>query len=288
VLFCALVHGLTRNGRDFDELAQHLSAAGRRVVCPDVVGRGRSEWLHTKALYQFPTYAAAMGSLHAAVCAPRQQVDWVGTSMGGIIGMVLGSMPGSPIRRLVLNDIGPLVHKEGLERLGEYCGKEERFESLAAVVAYLRRIYKPFGDLTDAQWQHLATHTCRAENSPAACGAGGDAGESATASDGESDGGGGGFVMRYDPGIAESFRSVVTDVDLWSVWEKVRCPVLVIRGETSDILTRETLDQMRARRPTDAGAFLVYEVPGVGHAPSLMAAEHLQVIERFLNRDVDA
>eukprot|EP00013_Stygamoeba_regulata_P004532 CAMPEP_0177644086 /NCGR_PEP_ID=MMETSP0447-20121125/8492_1 /TAXON_ID=0 /ORGANISM="Stygamoeba regulata, Strain BSH-02190019" /LENGTH=303 /DNA_ID=CAMNT_0019146407 /DNA_START=142 /DNA_END=1050 /DNA_ORIENTATION=+ len=253
------VHGLTRNGRDFDALAKHLSSHGRRVICPDVVGRGQSEWLHSKSLYQLPTYASAMASLHAATCATDEQVDWVGTSMGGVIGLVLASLPGSPVRRLVLNDVGPLVSKEGLSRLGQYCGKEGSFGSLVDVEVYLRSIYKPFGDLSDAQWAHLAKHTCRLANEV----------EAATARGSSTDGSAQPrYVMRYDPGIAQCFQGAVQDVDLWAMWERVRCPVLVIRGEFSDVLSRETVEEMRHRRPDDAGSFELYEVKGVGHAPS--------------------
>lgn len=250
------VHGLTRNGRDFDDLACALAARrGRRVVCPDVVGRGRSAWLPNPALYGYPQYLADAAALLARIDAPV--VDWVGTSMGGLIGMLLAAQPGSPIRRLVLNDVGPLVPKAGLERIAAYVGKDPVFEDLAAVEAYLRYVLAGFGEISAAGWRRLATHSARARSD-------------------------GGFGLAYDPGIAAAFAAApIADVDLWAVWDKVSCPVLVIRGENSDILSAETTDEMTRRGPKAHAV----EIAATAHAPSLMTDEQIGVVERFLCAD---
>src|SRR5258708_7125512 len=147
------VHGLTRNGRDFDVLAEAL-ARRWRVVCPDVAGRGKSEWLSHGEDYAYPLYLADMTALIARLDVA--EIDWVGTSMGGLIGMMLAAQPGTPIRRLVVNDVGPLIAKEGLERIATYVGEDPSFPDLAALEAYQRRVAASFGQLTDAQWHHLA------------------------------------------------------------------------------------------------------------------------------------
>lgn len=247
------VHGLTRNGRDFDPLARALASRhARRVVCPDVVGRGESDRLSNPDLYGYPQYLADMAVLLARLDA--DSVDWVGTSMGGLIGMLLAAQPKSPVRRLVMNDVGPLVTKAGLERIAGYVGKDPVFEDMAAAEAYYRLVLAGFGNLTDADWRHLATHGVR------------------TLPDGR-------FGMAYDPGIAEAFRKQpVTDVDLWAVWDMIRCPVLVIRGENSDILTRETAEGMTRRGPKAT----VVEIEATGHAPGLMDEHQIGLIARFL------
>lgn len=245
------VHGLTRNGRDFDDLARHL-AHRYRVVCPDVVGRGRSGWLPDAAAYGFPQYVADMVTLIARLDVPA--VHWVGTSMGGLIGMFLAAMADTPIRRLVLNDVGPLITASSLARIGEYVGRAPAFASLAEAESYLRTICAPFGPLSDAQWRHLAEHSVRRD--------------------------GGGWRMRYDPAIGTPFRQamVYQDVDLWPVYDKIACPVLLTRGAESDLLTRETALAMGARGPR---ARLV-EFAGVGHAPMFMDAAQMTAVADFL------
>ena len=249
VLLC--VHGLTRNGRDFDDLARTL-ASRYRVVCPDVVGRGRSAWLPVKDDYQLPTYVADMVTLIARLDV--DSVHWVGTSMGGLIGMLLASLPDTPIRRLVLNDVGPLVTLSSIQRIGQYVGQAPVFPSREAAEAYIREVSVPFGRLSDAQWRHLTEFSIREAE--------------------------GGWVMRYDPGIAEPFRKspLVADVDLWSVYDAIVCPTLVVRGAESDLLLRETALEMGARGPR---ARLV-EVPEVGHAPMLMEPAQIAPIGDFL------
>jgi len=249
VLVC--VHGLTRNGRDFDYLAAALEA-DYRVICPDVVGRGRSEWLTHKADYGYPLYLADMTALLARSGA--EQLDWVGTSMGGLIGMFLAAQPGTPIRKLVMNDVGPYMPKLGLERIAAYVGKPMRFGNLAEMERYLRVIAAPFGPLSDDQWRHLTVHSTRQlENHE--------------------------YTFAYDPGIAEPFKAAeIQDIDLWTVWDTVRCPVLVLRGTESDVLTHADAEAMSQRGPR---ARLV-EFTGIGHAPALMAEAQISVVRDWL------
>nr|WP_211090076.1 alpha/beta hydrolase [Pseudothauera nasutitermitis] len=250
VLMC--VHGLTRNGRDFDELARSL-AGEYRVVCPDVVGRGRSDWLENKDDYGFPVYVADMITLIARLDV--ESVDWVGTSMGGLIGMLIASRPYSPIARLVLNDVGPVITASSLRRIGQYVGNAPRFPSMDEAEAYIRKVSAPFGPLTDAQWRHLTEHTVRA---------------------GED----GAYAMVYDPGIGDLFRlaPVLLDVDLWKVYDAIRCPTLAIRGAQSDLLEASTLQAMSERGPRAR----IVEIEGVGHAPVLMDDAQIALVRDFL------
>ena len=246
-VICA--HGLTRNGRDFDRLAVALAA--RRVVCPDMAGRGRSDWLADGAGYGYPQYCADMNALIARLAV--EAVDWVGTSMGGLIGLMLAARPNSPIRRLVLNDIGPFVPKAALARLAGYVGKDPAFADRAALEAYLRQVHATWGPLDDADWRHLAEHGHRRDE-------------------------GGGLRLAYDPAIGRAFDGPLNDVDLWALWEKMTCPVLVLRGGQSDLLLRETAEAMTARGPR---ARLV-EFAEAGHAPSLMTAHQVDVVKDWL------
>jgi pimeloyl-ACP methyl ester carboxylesterase len=245
------VHGLTRNGRDFDALAEALSATCR-VVCPDVAGRGKSEWLSDPADYGYSTYLADMAALIARLDV--EEVDWVGTSMGGLIGMMLAAQPGAPIRRLVINDVGPLIAKEGLERIASYVGRDPSFRDLAALEAALRVVAASFGPLSDAQWRHLATHSTRSKPD-------------------------GSLGLAYDPHIGDAFRAAPPeDVDLWRSWDAIRCPTLLLRGAESDLLRRADAAAMTQRGPR---AKLI-ELPGIGHAPALMAQDQIAAISDFL------
>ncbi len=246
------VHGLTRNGRDFDPLAMALAEKGWRVVCPDVVGRGRSDWLSNGMLYGYPQYLADLNTLLARLdCGP---VDWIGTSMGGLIGMLLAGQQKAAIRSLVMNDVGPLVPAEALKRIGAYVGQEHRFETIAEVEAHLRLIHAPFGDLTDGQWVHLARHTARSLDD-------------------------GGFGLAYDPAIAAPFKTPITaDIDLWGEWDKVGCPVLVVRGESSDLLLAETAERMATR----AAPTRIVTMAGCGHAPALMSQDQIEPVVSWI------
>jgi len=252
---CLCVHGLTRNGRDFDELAQALQPQWR-VVCPDVVGRGDSDRLADPAGYGYPQYLSDMTALVARVGAAR--VDWVGTSMGGLIGMMMAAQQNAPIRRLVINDIGPFIPKAGLERLASYVGKDPRFATLAEAEAALRETANTFGLETDEEWRRFTERSVRAV-------------------------GDGRYGLAYDAAIGRVFSAApLEDIDLWAVWDKVRCPVLVLRGADSDLLTRETAEAMKHRGP---GATVV-EFAGCGHAPALMDPAQIAVVRDWLTGEV--
>ncbi|MFZ5557783.1 MAG: alpha/beta fold hydrolase [Pseudomonadota bacterium] len=262
------VHGLTRNSRDFDALAASL-ADRRRVVCMDVAGRGASDWLERKEDYSFALYQADAAALLARVTAPAPgraaRVDWVGTSMGGLIGMLLAAQPNSPIRRLVLNDVGPLVPWLALARLkGHAPAGAQRFADLDEVEAYLRRACASFGPLEDHHWRHLASHGAQLNDD-------------------------GSYRLAFDPEAVSVLRRSAAQglplgpawhlgIDLWRVWDAIRCPVLVLRGGESDLLPDSIAREMQVRGP---GARVV-EFPGVGHAPWLMSDDQVDVVQRFL------
>ena len=252
VLVC--VHGLSRVGRDFDNVARAM-ADEYRVVCPDVAGRGRSNWLANPMLYQVPIYVSDMVTLLARLDA--DVVHWFGTSMGGLIGMGLASLAGTPISRMVLNDVGPLVTAASLLRIASYLGKPIRFESVAEAVTYVRSISAPFGPHTDEEWRFLTEIVLRAD--------------------------GDGWVLHYDPAIAIPFKSVDAtgaDMELWNIYDLITCPVLAVRGAESDLLTAATHAEMGSRGPR---AELV-TLPGVGHAPTFMHADQIAVAREFLLR----
>ena len=251
VVIC--VHGLTRNGRDFDDLARALSA-NYRVLCPDVVGRGRSAWLADKQDYGYPLYCSDLAMLIARSGA--SQVNWIGTSMGGLIGMLLAAQPGSPIRKLVINDVGPFIPKASLDRIAAYVGKDPRYESFEEFEQYIRVVSQPFGPLTDSQWRQLAQTNVRQH------------------ADGR-------WGPIYDPAIGLPFQAVQNDVLLWPYWDQVRCSALLLRGRESDLLLEATAQEMTRRGPR---ARLV-EFPGIGHAPMLMAQDQIEVIRDFLMGD---
>jgi pimeloyl-ACP methyl ester carboxylesterase len=239
VVIC--VHGLTRTGRDFDTLAQALPEF--RVVCPDIVGRGGSDWLHAKGDYGYPQYCADLTVLLARVTSggrPRR-VYWVGTSMGGILGMLLAAKPGSTIEKLVVNDVGAHIPAAALERLGAYVGKDRRFSTYGELEAYTRMVCAPFGPLTDAQWRQLTEHGAKQHED-------------------------GSWAASYDPAIGLPFQTqkgAHTDLDLWQHYDAIRCPTLLLRGAQSDLLLADTAAQMTQRGPR---ARLV-EFGGIGHAP---------------------
>jgi pimeloyl-ACP methyl ester carboxylesterase len=245
------VHGLTRNGRDFDYLARNLEN-DMRVFCPDVVGRGKSDDLADPLHYNYPQYMNDMTAMMARTGSTS--VDWVGTSMGGIIGMLLAAEKNTPIRRLVVNDVGPFIPLLSLKRIGAYAGMSKEFADVAEVEAYMRQIYEPFGDLSDENWRHLAEHGTRTLNN-------------------------GKLVLAHDPTLAQPFLLLDQDVDFWSAYDKIRCPVLLLRGLKSDILSNEVAQQMTRRGPK---AQLI-EFPKVGHAPALMGSTQISVIANFLN-----
>jgi pimeloyl-ACP methyl ester carboxylesterase len=248
VLVC--VHGLTRNGRDFDTIAETLSRH-YRVVAPDMAGRGRSEYLTVPADYGYPLYLADVAALIARLDV--ESVDFLGTSMGGLIGMSLAAQPGNPIRRLVMNDIGPFLPKAGSQRIASYVGLDPSFPSLEAMAAALRQTYAAFG-LSDAQIARFTEISARRKPD-------------------------GSYGLAYDPRIGDAFKTTaIMDVDLWPVWDAIKCPVLVLRGAISDILPRGVAEDMTRRGPK---AKLV-EFAGIGHAPPLLAEDQIAPVREFL------
>lgn len=252
VVLC--LHGLTRQGRDFDPLAAELALRGRRIVCPDVAGRGRSGWLPAPELYGLPQYALDMTVLIARLGV--EQVDLVGTSMGGLIGMTLAAVPGSPIRRLVLNDVGPFLPEAPLRAIGQAVVETpSRHASLEEAEARLRRIHAGFGPLTDAQWRHLAVHSFVEEQD--------------------------GWRPHFDPTIGAIFQpDRISDIALWPLWDMIASPTLALRGALSDLLTPETAEEMTRRGPRAE----VVEIAGCGHAPSLLAADQIAIVADWLDR----
>ena len=250
VLVC--VHGLTRCARDFDTFAAAMSDR-YRVMCPDVAGRGQSGWLADPMLYGIPQYVSDMVTLVARLAVDK--VDWVGTSMGGLIGMAFAAQPESPIRKLVLNDAGPVVAKASLERIATYVGMAPVFPDFGAAVQYIRAVSTTFGPHTDEQWRFLTEVVVRKNPD-------------------------GSYRMHYDPRIAEPFKQQMPegDLELWPLYDAIRGPMLVVRGEVSDLLRRETCDAMSQRGPKAK----VVEIAGVGHAPTLMHADQIGVVRQFL------
>lgn len=252
VLVC--VHGLTRCARDFDTLARAMSDR-YRVVCPDVAGRGDSDWLADPMLYALPQYVADVVTLVARLDV--ESVDWVGTSMGGLIGMVLAAQKDTPVARLLLNDAGPVVAKASLERIATYLGTQPPLPTIAAAEQLVRVLSAPFGPHSDAEWRILTENVVRRNAD-------------------------GSYRFHYDPRIAEPYRKSMPekDLELWQYYDAVGCPTLVLRGEHSDLLARETCAQMRERGPRAQ----VTEIAGVGHAPTLMHADQIRIVREFLLR----
>jgi len=254
VVVCA--HGLTRQGRDFDALARALTPAFR-VVCPDVAGRGESDRLADPALYQVSTYVADMVTMLARVRGD-ESVCWFGTSMGGLIGMLLASLPGTPIRRLVLNDIGPALDATGIARIGAYVGQPLSWSSEDEAADYLLTISQGFGPHTRDEWLALTRPMLRRH--------------------GET------LRLHYDPAIGIALRAITPEAAaigeqaLWTAYDAIRCPTLVLRGADSDLLSRATAERMASRGPKPR----IHEFAGVGHAPTLVRPEQIAVVEAFL------
>jgi pimeloyl-ACP methyl ester carboxylesterase len=246
------VHGLTRNGRDFDTLAEAMSSH-YRVICPDVVGRGCSGRLRDPSGYGVPQYLADMVTLIARLGV--DSVDYVGTSMGGLIGMALAAQEGTPIRKLLLNDVGPMITVESLKRIGTYVGTDPTWPTFEEALAYVKLISAPFGPLSEAQWWRL-TETSVAQRSD------------------------GRWGFLYDPAIATPFKASFAeeDINLWPIYGLIKCPTLVVRGAESDLLTRETWQQMGDYGPRAKLA----EIAGVGHAPMFLDEAQISVARDFL------
>ncbi|MEK0435247.1 MAG: hypothetical protein RL369_1296 [Pseudomonadota bacterium] len=253
VLMC--VHGVTRVSDDFDALAVAM-ADHYRVICPDVVGRGRSAWLKDPKYYWVPQYVSDMVTLIARLDVPH--VDWFGTSMGALIGMGLAAIPESPIRKMVMNDVGPALNFQALSRIGSYIGEDLRFENFQQARDYIRSISAPFGPHSEQEWDKLAADVLRQTDD-------------------------GRWRRHYDVGLALPFKVMTEEsakqgeAALWAAYDAVRCPVLLVRGADSDLLTRETAQHMTQRGPR---AKLV-ELPGVGHAPTFMHDDQIALAREF-------
>jgi pimeloyl-ACP methyl ester carboxylesterase len=253
VLVC--VHGLTRVSDDFDELAQSLSDH-YRVICPDVVGRGRSGRLRNPASYQVSQYVSDMVTLIARLNVSG--VDWFGTSMGGLIGMGLASLENSPIRKLLLNDVGPTLNPEALTRIATYVGQDVRFPTFEQAVDYIKSISLTFGAHTDAQWHKLASDVLR-QNAQ------------------------GEWVRHYDLGLAVPFASTTPEMVkvgqamLWAAYDAIQCETLVVRGAQSDLLSTDTAMQMSQRGPRAR----VVEIADVGHAPTFVQPAQIAIAREF-------
>lgn len=257
------VHGLTRQGRDFDVLARSLverSAHPIRVICPDVAGRGMSDWLADPQAYAIPNYAGDMLALLTAL--KPQTLDWVGTSMGGLIGMAVcvhAQSVGASVRRLVLNDVGPVLEWQSLLRICSYLGKVMQFDSLQQAADALWSIASSFGPHTPAQWLELSRHMIKPDPQ-------------------------GGVRLHYDPAIALPFQSITQEAAtqgeaaVWALYEAITAQTLLVRGAESDLLSPQTARQMTERGPK---ARLV-EFAGVGHAPTFVAQDQVDVVVSFL------
>jgi pimeloyl-ACP methyl ester carboxylesterase len=258
VLVC--VHGVTRVADDFDHLAKALCDR-YRVVAPDVVGRGRSGRLRNPALYTLQQYVSDMVTLVARVTANSEAgaVDWFGTSMGGLIGMMLASLEGTPIRKLVLNDIGPVLNQEAMQRIGDYIGQDLRFPTFEAGAAFVREVSVSFGPHSDDEWHKLAKDVLRQD--PA-----------------------GYWARHYDLGLALPFRAMTAEraesdqAELWAAYDAIGCPTLLVRGEHSDLLSRDTAARMATRGPKPK----LVEIPNVGHAPTFVHDEQIAIAREFL------
>lgn len=250
LLLC--IHGLTRNGRDFDFLAEALSPY-YTIICPDMPGRGRSEWLGDHKMYNNNYYVELTKALVESL--GHKQVDWVGTSMGGLMGMIATALHPNLIRKMVLNDIGPYISAEGMRRIATYIKDEVKFPTLDAAQRRFREIFAPFKIEQEEHWQHFFAHGFRASE--------------------------GGYSFNHDPKIGAVFKdengNIITlqEFDLWRIWDAIQIPMLVLRGERSDILSPEVFERMGQKAKT-------IEFPGFGHVPPLINAEQISAVKDFL------
>lgn len=246
-------HGLARVGRDFDVAARHF--AGRfRIICPDTIGRGLSSWSAAPDQdYTIPAYCghaiALLDQLGVSTCR------WVGTSMGGIVGMALAGHKETAgrIERLVVNDIGPQLNAQAIERIKAYVSVVPEFDTMAQFEAALRFVYAPFGPLSDAEWRDMARHSMRRRDN-------------------------GKISSHFDPAVMRVFVEQFRDFDMWEIWEAIACPTLAIRGESSDLLEAPVFDEMGRRGPKPR----LLTIPGCGHAPMLNTPEQLAELDAFL------
>jgi len=248
------VAGLSRQGRDFDFLAEELARLGRRVLCPDLPGRGRSGRLPSALYYVFPQYCADVTRVAHATGA--QQIDWVGTSLGGLIGMVLAGTPGNRIRRLVVNDIGPLVPHQAEVRIGERLGRmPERFKTFEDAMAFFRLAFADYGAMDDVCWHHIVRHSIDWSDRDRA------------------------FRVLYDRNITTAYHLYrYYTTPLWTFWRNIKVPILILAGEKSNVLPLELVREMQRQNPRAR----CLKVPDVGHMPMLMQSDQVDPIVQFL------
>ncbi len=252
VLICS--HGLTRNKHDFDALAKKLSSK-RRVICFDLPGRGESDWLTNKMAYDYHQYT--VDALMIIARSGAKKVDWLGTSMGGLLGMALASLKQSPIQKLILNDVGPFIPKAALMRIADYVGKQPSFDTEAELEAYIRAVYAGFGELTDKQWKHILRYGQR------------------TLDNGQ-------LTLNYDPDISQVFTNKpLADINLWPVWNNIQQQTLVIHGENSDLLETATAKEMTESNVHSE----LLEIANTAHSPALMNTKDIHLIEAWLDND---
>lgn len=247
------VHGLSRQGRDFDLLAAHLASRGWRVICPDLVGRGQSDWLRDPEEYNLPQYSVDMTVLIARLGV--RKVTWIGTSLGGLIGMVVAGQADTPVSTLVVNDIGPFLPWQALHRLASSVrSSPTSFSSFPAALAFYRQSLAPFGRLSDEEWEHLARHNV--EMLPD------------------------GSCRKFaDPEITAAFKpGWYFNLSLWSTWDSIRCPVYGLRGAESDLLSPSIAHEMSRRGPKAT----MVDIPECGHAPALMDVDQIALITGWL------
>lgn len=262
------VHGLTRNKHDFDGLAHYLSIRDHHIFCPDIVGRGDSDWLKNPLHYTYEQYISDMTVLIART--QKTDITWIGTSMGGLIGMVLASYAKSPIKRLILNDVGPQIPVKALARLSKYTGLDPDFSSVDDAKNYYKSIYKDFGHLTEEEWLNITLHNIR-EVAP------------------------GKFISKMDHGVKlapakskiawqsllhplKALEGSLFDIDLWAIFRQVTCPLLVIHGSHSDLLLPSTIEKMKNIHPN----MQVIDIPDAGHAPLLKDPNHQEMIYKWI------
>ncbi len=254
-------HGLARTGRDMDELAAHLSALGYRVICPDTIGRGLSQWSGApEQEYCLAFYARIAGELFDRLGI--DQAHWVGTSMGGSIGTVCASGLLEPqmkqrILSLTLNDNAPQLAQAAIERIRAYAGSPPAFQTVLELEAFFRQVYQPYGWLSDAQWRRLTETSTR------------------RLSDGR-------VTPHYDPAMVQQFISHPEDYSIWNHYDQITIPVLCLRGADSDLVLPETIDRMRRRGPGQIGLLQVAEIAGCGHAPALNVPGQLDRVANFI------
>ncbi|MBL8308844.1 MAG: alpha/beta hydrolase [Burkholderiales bacterium] len=251
------VHGLSRNGRDFDVVAPAL-ADDYRVLCPDIPGRGESDWYATAADYTIPNYIAAIQAMFAQLGVTRY--DWIGTSMGGLIGMVMAATPGSQMRRFVINDIGPVIEKAALDRIAAYVGRVPTFPSYMALFEAVQPINASFGPLTDEQMHHMVKTAVQQRP------------------DGQ-------WEFKADPKIGDAFRAGLqqTAVDMWPLWSAITQPVLVLRGAQSDLLSAATVERMLAAHHAAGRVAEALSISDTGHAPMIMDEPTVAAVKGFLH-----